>query len=116
MITIKCSFRVTYVKIHGIKYCSQAVVRVKKSTPDDYEPFLYCHIKNIYVYQDAKIFELEVMEIVLYNENLRAIQVTTTDQTLWCLYTDFFFHGALHLKRKAEDVYIIDKQFWTCHF
>ena len=116
IITINCSFRVTYVKIHGIKYCSQAVVRVKKSTPDNYEPFIYCHIKNIYVYQDAKIFELEEIDIVYYNENIRAIKVKTTGQTLWCLYNDLYYHGPLHLKRKGENIYIVDKQFWTYHF
>jgi len=70
--------RVTCVKIHGIKYCSHAVVRVKKPMPiiDDHEePFLYCSINNIYVYKDVKIFELEKMKILLYDEKLRAIQV-----------------------------------------
>ena len=52
-------------KIHGIKHCSQAVVQVKKLKPDNYEPFLYCCIKDIYVYRNAKIFKLEEMEIVL---------------------------------------------------
>ena len=99
-----------------MKYCSQAVVRVKNVTSDEYEPFVYCKIKNVYVYNDAKIFEVEVMKIVLYHDNIRAIQVTTTNQTLWCLYTDLYFHGILHLKRKAENVFVIDKQFWTCHF
>ena len=81
--------RVAYVKIHGIKYSSQAVVRVKKTTPDDYEPFIYCTIKNIYVYKDVKIFELEIMKIVLYKENIRAIQVAITDQTM-CAYTQIY--------------------------
>ena len=108
--------RVTYVKIHGIKYSSQAVVRVKNPTPDEDEPFLYCIIKNIYVYKDAKIFEVEILKIVLYCDSIRAIKVKPTNQTLWCLYTDLFIHGILHLKRKAENVFIIDKQFWTYHF
>ena len=93
-------------KINGIKYCSQAVVRVKKPTPDNYEPFFYCCIKDIYVYEDTKIFELEEMEIVLYKENLRAIEVKATNQTLWCLPIDLYYHGAMHLKRKRKCMYI----------
>ena len=42
------------------------------------------------------------MKIVLYRDNIRAIQVTSTNQTSWCLYTDLFIYGILHLKRKAE--------------
>ena len=103
MFYIYSIIRVTYVKIHGMKYCSQAVVRVKNVTSDEYEPFVYCKIKNVYVYNDAKIFEVEVMKIVLYHDNIRAIQVTTTNQTLWCLYTDLYiFSWDITLKKKSR--------------
>ena len=47
---------------------------------------------------------------MLYKENLRAIEVKATNQTLWCLPT---YHGAMLLKRKGKSMYIIDKRFWT---
>ena len=92
------------------------MIRVKNATPDEFEPFNYCRIKNIYIHNDEKIFEVEVMMIITYHDNIRAIQVATTDQTLWCLYTDFYYHGILHIKTKAENMFIIDKQFWTSPF
>ena len=48
------------------------MIQVKNATPDEFEPFNYCKIKNIYIHNDEKIFEVEVMMIITYHDNIRA--------------------------------------------
>ena len=54
---------------------------------------------------DHKIFHLELKK---YLENLRAIKVAFTDQTLLCVYNDLFSHGVLHLKQKRTRLSLIE--------
>ena len=79
---------------------------------DEFEPLSYCCIRDLYVYEDEKIFNVEVLKIIHYNEHLRAIELKLTGQTMWHVYADFLCHGTLHLKKKDESIYIIEQQFW----
>ena len=103
-------------KIHGIKYENGDVVRMKKSTESDgLEPFCYCCIRDIYVYEDEKIFNVETLNIVQYYEHCRAIEVKMTGQTLWNVYANFFCHEMLPLKKRDGRLYLVEQQFWMCN-
>lgn len=107
--------RAKSVKIHGTKYTSGAVIRVQTPPQFDPAPFLYCQVQDIYVYKDYKIFKSEVMDVVEYTENLRAVKIILTDKTLLCAYDDLFSHGVLHVKQKGQHFYIIEREFWFVH-
>ena len=49
-------------------------------TPPQFDPapFLYCQVQDIYVYKDYKIFKSEVMDVLEYTENLRAVKIIPT--------------------------------------
>ena len=109
--------RPNHVKIHGTRYATGAIIRVKK--PHEIEPyiglnkdFIYCYIINIYIYKDFKIFETEVMNVLSFNEHLRTIEVGNTSQHLWCCFDELFCNGVTHLLSKDACMYIVDKQFW----
>ena len=73
---------------------------------------MYCYVHNIYIYKDYKVFEVEVMELLAFKDHIRAIHVSFTGQRLWCLHTDFFCHGVLHLLTKDKNIHIVDKQYY----
>ena len=79
---------------------------------DENKDFVYCCIVNIYIYKDFKIFEMERMNVLSFNEHLRAIEVGNTSHRLWCCYDDLFCNGVIHLLLNNGSMYIIDKQFW----
>lgn len=109
-------FRAHHIKIHGTKYAPGTIIRLKKQSliENSSESFIYCYIQNIYVYKDHKIFEVEVMKVLEFKDHIRAIHVAYTGQRLWCLHTDLFCHGVLHLLTKDRKIHIIDKQYYWC--
>ena len=111
------AYRANHVKIHGTKYAAGTIVRLKKplmleKSFDDVEDFIYSYIQNIFIYKDYKVFEVELMKVSVFKDHIRALQVVFTGQRLWCLDSDFFCHGVLHLLTKDKNTYIIDKQFY----
>ena len=106
--------RPNYIKIHGIKYASSTIVRVKGLSAEENllggpGDFVYCYVHNIYIYKDHKIFDVEIMNVLSFKGHIRAIHVTYIDQRMWCHHNDLFCHGILHLLTKDENTYIIDK-------
>ena len=90
--------------IHGIKYLSGAIVRLRiKSGVDDPDPFTYCVITDILVYAGHKVFCLEPLKVVEFCEHLRAFRVLrSSEEKLVALFENFYWHGVLHLKRTEE--------------
>ena len=52
-------------KIYGIKYANGDVIRAKGTIRiGELDPFFYCCIRDIYVYGDEKIFNVEALNIL----------------------------------------------------
>ena len=107
---LRYTSRPKIVKIHGISYSKEAVVRVK--CPPGFackEPFLYVQLSSIYVYDDNNVFCGNVISIEEVVEHTRCYRVSC-DTTVWIgSYLDFYWHGVLHLKKKNGLSYIIEK-------
>ena len=97
-------------KIHGVRYSTQAVIRLK--TPPQWsvdDPCTYCSVNTIYVYQDHKIFVLKALSIVAFVEHLKAFEVVPTDQMILATFHNLYRHGVLHLKQKHGKYYLVEK-------
>ena len=110
VISIYHTHRPRLVKIHGVQYSTQAVVRIK--TPPQWsvdDPFIYCRIETIFVYQDHKIFLLRALRIVRFSEHLKSFEVEDISELLLVTYHDFYRSGVLHTKTKHDKHYLIEK-------
>ena len=67
------NFSVKSVTVHGIRYASDGVIRVKNT-----EEAHYAVIKHIYIYKDFKIFHLESLRVIQYSEHMKAVMVKRT--------------------------------------
>lgn len=104
------TIRANTVKIHGIKYSHGAVIRIRPNDKCD-QDYIYGEIGDVFVYKDHKIFGFNLLQTEEFDEHLRAIRVKRSNIKQLCLYEDFYMHGALHIKAKANQLYIIDHEF-----
>ena len=103
------------VKIHGTTYKQGSVIRITSNDEQGDLPFVYAKIVHVYVYQDFKIFITNTLSVSDFVNNLRAIRVDVTSNSLVCLSTQLFSHGVLHIKQHVHSSYIIEKDHWTKH-
>ena len=70
-----------------------------QSTDDE---FSYAQIKDIIVYNNHKLFEVTFLNVISYDSHCQSIQVEAPNSSsnILCLYTQFYCHGVLHLKKK----------------
>ena len=92
------------VKIHGTKYTSGAVIRVQTPPQFDPAPFLYCQVQDIYVYKDYKIFKSEVMDVVEYTENLRAVKIIPTKH--YYVHMMIYIVMVFYMLSKKDNIFI----------
>ena len=96
------------VKIHGVKYTEQAVVRV--TSQDDHEqPYKYCKICSLYVCNDLKVFVTNVLDIHDYVDHTKSCVVSCSTKVVVALYSDLYIHGVLHLKTKGTGTHLVEK-------
>ena len=112
---IVCIYSCKGVKIHGTTYKQGSVISITSNDAQGDLPFLCAQIVHIYVYQDFKIFITNTLSIGDFVNNLRAISVDVTSNSLVCLSTQLFSHGVLHIKQHAHSSYIIEKDHWAKH-
>ncbi len=67
--TIHYYNRANTVKIHGVKYACNAIVRIKAQESIE-SPFVYALIKDIFVYNDQKLFLVKLLCIRDYIQKL----------------------------------------------
>ena len=97
-------------KIHGVQYSPQAVVRVKTSPEWSVdEPFMYGRIEVIFVYQDNKIFLLKALNVVKFSQHFKSFEVEDSSEIFIVTYHDFYRFGVLHTKTKNSKHYLIEK-------
>ena len=96
------------VKIHGMKYTEQAVVHVT-SQDDHEEPYIYCKISSLYVYNDFKVFVTNFLNIHDYVDHTKSCVVSCFTKAVVGLYSDLYIHGVLHLKTKGTNTHLIEK-------
>ena len=111
---VLCIYSCKGVKIHGTTYKQGSVIRITSNDEQDL-PFVYAQIVHVYVYQDFKIFITNTLSINDFVNNLRAISVDVTSNSLVCLSTQLYSHGVLHIKQHAHSSYIIEKDHWAKH-
>ena len=102
-------YRPRLVRIHGVQYSTQAVIRIK--TPPQWsvkDPFICCKIETIFVYQDHKIFLMRALGIVRFSEHLKSFEVEDVSELLLVTYLDFHRSGVFHTKTRHEH-YLIEK-------
>ena len=87
-----------------------SVIRLR-TKDDDGEPCTYAQIQDIIVYDNHKIFEVTVLNIIAHDSHCQCMQVEVpeTSTIVCCLYSQFHCHGVLHLKQKNNSYYIIEK-------
>lgn len=94
--------------IHGVKYAQSAVIRV--TSEDDHEqPYIYCKISCLYVYNDLKVFVTNVLDIHDYIDHTKCFAVLCSTKVIIALYSDLYTHGVLHLKTKESNTYLVEK-------
>ena len=106
------------VKIHGITYKQGSLIRITSNDGQGDPLFVYAQVvctRIVYVYQDFKIFITNKLSISDFVNNLRAISVDVTSDSLVCLSTQLYSHGVLHIKQHAHSSYIIEKDHWAKH-
>ena len=74
-------------KIHGITYKQGSVIRITSDDEQGDLQFVYAQIVHVYVYQDFKIFLTNKLSISDFANDLRAISVDVTNDSLVCLST-----------------------------
>ena len=95
-------------KIHGVKYTEQAVVRVT-SQDDQEQPYIYCKISSLYVCNDLKVFVTNVLDIHDYVDHTKSCVVSCSTKVVVALYSDLYIHVVLHLKTKGTNTHLIEK-------
>jgi len=105
----KVFFRAKGVKIHGIEYRVNAIIRIKRDSAED--GFTYAHIDDLYIYQSNKIFLTTVVNVMEINPHIKSIKIYITSEKVLCTFTDLFCKGVLHCKERDGDMYIIEKQY-----
>ena len=114
-VVVLCIYSCKGVKIHGTTYKQGSVIRITSNDEQGDLPFIYAQIVHVYVYQDYKIFITNILSISDFVNNLRAINVDVTSNSLVCLSTQLYSHGVLHIKQHAHSSYIIEKDHWAKH-
>ena len=73
---------------------------------------MYCMIKDMYVYDDIKLFLVQALEIKFYVDHYKSFVVTlNSSDVIAIVYDDFFMHETLSVKKKNETLYIVE----TCY-
>jgi len=78
-------------------------------------------VQDVYIYNDHKVFQLEVMKVLQYIEHLRAIENLRDNlyqPKLLYVYEDFFTHGVASTQaglRINYKIYIIEGDFLFIH-
>ena len=114
-VVVLCIYSCKGVKIHGTTYKQGSVIRITSNDEQGDLPFIYAQIVHVYVYQDYKIFITNILSISDFMNNLRAINVDVTSNSLVCLSTQLYSHGVLHIKQHTHSSYIIEKDHWAKH-
>ncbi len=108
--------RPNFVKIHGVRYTENAVVRIKDhgtvTISAEHPQFTYCIIHDIYVIEDNKVFKVRQLKVADNTPHLRSTCLELSETILLLTYNDFYSHGVLHLKTGGDQLYIIEKD--TC--
>ena len=81
-------------KIHGTTYKQGSVIRITSNDAKGDLPFLYAQIVHVYVYQDFKIFITNTLSISDFVNNLRAISVDVTNNSLVCCPLSYLVMGS----------------------
>ena len=75
-------------RIHGVNYKCNAVVRVKYM--EDMHPSVYGLIREVIVYEDLKVFMLDLLQVICGVQHIGAIEVKNTGQIGICLHSDLY--------------------------
>ena len=100
----------TSVKIHGIKYSANAIIRIT-STKDENFSFSYARIKEIYVHHDQKLFITSVLHVEYLSDHDKSYVLSDTLKTAFATYHDLYIHGVLHSKIKNTNINLVEKFF-----
>ena len=102
------SYRPNKVKIHGVTYTRQAVVRIK-DTANDGIPLVYATIKTMFVYEDEKYFIVNPLHVQMFSDHSKCYIVSPTLNNIIVTIHDFFCHGTLCVKSKNYYICIVEK-------
>jgi hypothetical protein len=111
-VVVLCIYSCKGVKIHGTTYKQGSVIRISSNDEQGDLPFVYAQIVRVYVYQDFKIFVTNTLSISDFVNDLRAISVDVTSNSLVCLSSQLYCDGVLHIKQHAH---LIEKDHWAKH-
>lgn len=99
--------------IHGVKYQSGAVIRLQCSRTCVEEPFTYCVITDILIYEDHKVFCLEPLKVTCFCAHTQSFQVSRRGEKFLALFSTFYCHGVLHFKESNSHLYIVERDHWA---
>ena len=101
-------FRLTTITIYGTKYKIGCVIRVKCRKNGE---FSYAQVNGIIVYENHKLFEVTVLDIIEYDTHCQAYRIEQSESAVpsLCLYNQFYCHGVLHLKEKNGSHFLVEK-------
>ena len=100
-------FRPNSIQIHGVKYGNAAVIRIK-TNKDGVFPFEYAMIKDIYVLEDEKVFNTNLLCVNHFTDHTKSLIVSPTGDEVVVTVQDIFCHGVLHIKQKANGFHLTE--------
>ena len=74
-------------------YSSEVIVRIVSHQVGDDLPYAYARIEHCFVYDDQKVFVVNVLHIVAVN------------------YHDLYSAGVLHMKERDSESFVVEKCF-----
>ena len=88
------------------------MVRVKSCEEDGSRGHDYC---NIYVYNDMKVFVVEVLHVCSFVDHLKAYHVIPIHKYIIVHYNDLYSHEVLHIKEKNSRLYVVESSYF-CNY
>ena len=85
------------------------MVRVKSCEEDGSRGHDYCKLCNIYVYNDMKLFVVEVLHVCSFVDHLKAYHVIPTHKYIIVHYNESMIF--IHIKEKNSRLYVVESSF-----
>ena len=97
------SFRAKWVEIHGVEYRIGCVVRLAEMSLNSCQDYpLFAEVAEILVWEDEKIFVVNVLDTVEFNAQYMAYQVQQSAKKDVKTYHGLPWHGVLHKIQAME--------------
>ena len=105
-------YQINHIKFKNIFsedfFYSQGVLWMDGCVLENYYP-VYGQVDGIIVWEDERLFVLTELEALYFRSHFMAYEVERSDNKAVVLHHDLPWHGVLHVVKKNEKKFIVEK-------